>query len=139
MAATFAYADGSVAQLTSVWHQVLSRESSRRLEMFCEDALLWTDDDYLGPLHVQTSAGTEVVELPLPEWAGRLQVPEVYAKGLAAYATPTKAFLDALAASGPRRRRAPGCGDGARRAPARGPGLRLGRGRWGSEIGGERR
>ena len=36
---TFAYADGSVAQLTSVWHQVLSRESSRRLEVFCEDAL----------------------------------------------------------------------------------------------------
>jgi len=100
VAATFAYGDGSVAQLTSVWHQVLSRESSRRLEIFLEDALLWTDDDYLGPLHVQTSGGTEVIELPLPEWAGRLQVAEVYAKGLAAYATPTKAFLDALAASG---------------------------------------
>src|SRR5258706_8326221 len=53
-AATFAFADGSVAQLTSVWHQVLSRESSRRLEVFCERALLWTDDDYLGPPAVQT-------------------------------------------------------------------------------------
>jgi predicted dehydrogenase len=101
VAATFRYADGSVAQLTSVWHQVLSRESSRRLEVFCEDALLWTDDDYLGPLHVQTSAGVEVVEHPLPEWAARLRVADEHAKGLAAYATPTKAFLEALACDGP--------------------------------------
>jgi predicted dehydrogenase len=100
VAATLAYADGSVAQLTSVWHQVLSRESSRRLEVFLDDALIWTEDDYLGPLHVQTSAGTETLEFPLPEWADRLQVAEVYAKGLAAYATPTKSFLDALATSG---------------------------------------
>src|SRR4029079_1908017 len=55
--ATFAFADGAFAQLTSVWHQVLSRESSRRLELFCEKAVLWTDDDYLGPLHVQTDEG----------------------------------------------------------------------------------
>jgi myo-inositol 2-dehydrogenase / D-chiro-inositol 1-dehydrogenase len=98
--ATFAYADGSVAQLTSIWHQVLSRESSRRIEIFCEAALLWTDDDYLGPLHVQTSAGTEVEELSLPEWAARLDVRPEFVKGLAAYGTPTKAFLDALAESG---------------------------------------
>ena len=60
-AVTFTYADGSVAQLTSVWHQVLTRESSRRLEVFCERRCLWTDDDYLGPLHVQTSDGTHEV------------------------------------------------------------------------------
>lgn len=99
-AVTFAYHDGSVAQLTSVWHQVLSRESSRRLEVFCESALLWTDDDYLGPLHIETSDGVEVVELPLPDWAERLSVPEVFAKAVAAYAAPTKAFLDGLAARG---------------------------------------
>ena len=63
VAVTMAYADGSVAQLTSVWHQVLTRESSRRLEVFCEDALLWTEDDYLGPLHVQTAGGTDTIEL----------------------------------------------------------------------------
>ena len=77
-----------------------AEQGPRPFEIFLEDALLWTDDDYLGPLHVQTSAGTEVIEFPLPEWAGLLQVAEVYAKGLAAYATPTKAFLDAFAASG---------------------------------------
>jgi predicted dehydrogenase len=101
VAVTMAYADGSTAQLTSIWHQVLSRESSRRLEVFLEDALLWTEDDYLGPLHVQTSAGTETMQGTLPEWAERLTVPQVYAHGVAAYAAPTKTFLDALAASGP--------------------------------------
>jgi myo-inositol 2-dehydrogenase/D-chiro-inositol 1-dehydrogenase len=97
-AVRFTYADGSVAQLTSVWHQVTSRESSRRLEVFCERALLWTDDDYLGPLHVETAAGTEVVAAAPPDWAGELRVPEVFAKAIAQYAEPSKAFLDALAA-----------------------------------------
>jgi predicted dehydrogenase len=97
-AATFAFADGSVAQLTSVWHQVLSRESGRHLEIFCEGAALWTDDDYLGPLHVQTSDGTHQVMSEMPEWAGRLTVPEVYAKSIAHYGAAAKGFLDSLAA-----------------------------------------
>jgi predicted dehydrogenase len=96
----FSYPDGSIASLTSVWHQVLSRESSRRLEVFCDDALLWTDDDYLGPLHVQTSDGIDVIEADPPEWASRFTVPEVFAKAIAHYAEPSKAFLDALQTSG---------------------------------------
>jgi predicted dehydrogenase len=99
-AVTLAYGDGSVATLTSVWHQVLSRESSRRLEVFCDEAMLWTEDDYLGPLHVQTSAGVEVVEHRPPAWAERFTVPEVFAKAIAHYAEPSKAFLDVLGASG---------------------------------------
>jgi predicted dehydrogenase len=98
-AVMFTYADGSVAQLTSVWHQVLTRESGRRLEVFCEDATLWTDDDYLGPLSVQTDAGITTIEGEVPSWADQLTVPEVYAKAIAQYAEPTKAFLDALAAA----------------------------------------
>ena len=97
-AVTFAYDDGSVAQLTSVWHQVLTRESGRHLEVFCEGVALWTDDDYLGPLHVQTSDGTHDVIGALPEWAGLLTVPEVYAKSIAHYGTQVKAFLDGLGA-----------------------------------------
>ncbi len=91
------YGDGSVANLTSVWHQVLSRESSRYIEVFCEKAVMWSDDDYLGPLSVQTDDGIEIVEAEPPEWAQRLEVPSVYAKALAQYAEPSKAFLDALA------------------------------------------
>jgi myo-inositol 2-dehydrogenase/D-chiro-inositol 1-dehydrogenase len=98
---TLTYDDGSVANLVSVWHQVLSRESSRRLEVFLDDALLWTDDDYLGPLHVQTTDGAATIEAEPPEWASRFTVPEVYAKAIAHYAAPSKSFLDALSASGP--------------------------------------
>lgn len=98
-AVTFSYADGCVAQLASVWHQVLTRESSRRLEVFCEKALLSTDDDYLGPLQVQTDDGTTVVEGAVPDWADRLSVPEAYFKAVALYATPAKAFLDTLSSS----------------------------------------
>jgi predicted dehydrogenase len=99
-AATFTYADGSVAQLTSVWHQVLSRESSRRIEVFCEKALLWSDDDYLGPLHIETDDGDRIATAEPPSWASRFSLPEIYAKALAQYAEPTKAFLDALTPGG---------------------------------------
>jgi len=62
--------------------------------------LLWTEDDYLGPLHVETSAGEELVEAAPPPWVERFEVPEVLAKPLAQYAEPSKAFLDALARDG---------------------------------------
>jgi predicted dehydrogenase len=98
-AVSLAYEDGSAAQMTSIWHQVLSRESSRRLEVFCDEAFLWTEDDYLGPLYVQTSQGTEIIEGELPAWATKFSVPEVFAKAIAHYAAASKAFLDALARS----------------------------------------
>ena len=99
---TFRFADGSTATIVSVWHQILSRGSRRRLEVFCEDALLWTDDDYLGPLHVETRAGEELVKSSPPPWIDGFEIAEALAKPLAQYAEPTKAFLDALAADGAR-------------------------------------
>jgi predicted dehydrogenase len=108
---TLRYAGGSTAQLVSVWHQVLSRGSSRRLEIFCEEAYLWTEDDYLGPLHVETSAGVEVIEGAPPEWAGALRVPEVYEKAVAHYASQAKHFLDLLAARGTEARGFPGAAE----------------------------
>jgi myo-inositol 2-dehydrogenase / D-chiro-inositol 1-dehydrogenase len=107
-AVTFVYDDASVAQLTSVWHQVLTRESGRYLEVFCERAALWTDDDYLGPLHVQTSDSTHEITAPLPEWAGQLTVPEVYAHSIAHYGSAAKAFLDRLSARAAGRDTGPG-------------------------------
>jgi predicted dehydrogenase len=108
---TLTYGDGSMASLTSVWHQVLSRESSRRLEVFCEEGLLWADDDYLGPLYVETTAGTEELTAEPPEWAAAFTVPEVFAKAIAHYATPSKAFLDAIAESGAQAVGHPGADD----------------------------
>jgi myo-inositol 2-dehydrogenase/D-chiro-inositol 1-dehydrogenase len=107
-AVLLAFPGGVTASLTSVWHQVTSRPSTRRLEVFCEEAFLWTEDDYLGPLHVETSAGVEIVEGDPPAWIDRLTVPEVLAKPLAQYAEPSKEFLDALARDGDAARGRPG-------------------------------
>jgi UDP-N-acetyl-2-amino-2-deoxyglucuronate dehydrogenase len=94
---TFGYPDGSTATLVSVWHQILSRGSSRRIEVFCERALLWSDDDHLGPLHVETSSGSRIVASDPPEWIERLGLPAAYALPLARYAAQALSFLDALA------------------------------------------
>jgi predicted dehydrogenase len=91
---------GVTAALVSVWHQVTSRPSTRRLEVFCEDAVLWTHDDHLGPLHVETSSGNDTLAGSLPPWADRLDVPEVLLAPIAQYAEPSKAFLDALRRDG---------------------------------------
>jgi predicted dehydrogenase len=101
---TLRFAGGGTATIASVWHQILSRGSRRRLELFCEEALLWTDDDYLGPLHVETNVGEELVEAVPPSWVDRFDVPEVLAKPLAQYAEPSKAFLDGLSEDGARAR-----------------------------------
>ncbi len=94
------FASGVSGTLTSVWHQVMSRPSTRRLELFCEDAMLWTEDDYLGPVHVETSAGHEEIVAAGPEWIDRLTAPAVHATSVAQYAEPSKAFLDALTRDG---------------------------------------
>ena len=93
---TFDLADGGVATLVSVWHRIMRRPSTRRLEIFCEDALLWTDDDNLGPLHVETSDAEHELGPSLPEWVDRLPLPPEVAHPLLQYATPAKAFVDAL-------------------------------------------
>ena len=86
----------------AIWHQVLSRPSLRRLEVFCEDALLWLDDDSNGPLHVERSGGTEVLETRTGGgWIDQLPVRDDWRDGLAPYAAADRAFLDALAAGWP--------------------------------------
>lgn len=104
---TLRYPDERVASLTSVWHQVLSRASTRRLEVFCAEALLWCEDDYTGPLHVETSDGTEVVECPPAPWVDELPVPESVRRPLGQYAEADERFCDRLAG---------GDGEGAPRA-----------------------
>jgi len=88
--------------LASVWHQVLSRGSSRRLEIFCEGAYCWTEDDYSGrstcrrpPRCGRGRAATGVGRTP--------RVPDVYEKSVAQYAEPALAFLSGLNAAGGRR------------------------------------
>lgn len=98
--AQLSYSTGMVATLVSIWHQVMTRPSTRRLEVFCSEAFLWTDDDYYGPLHVETSSGSETVHSQPPDFVARFGGPEVLARQLAAYASPAKSFLDALVSNG---------------------------------------
>jgi predicted dehydrogenase len=55
-AVTINFANGATAQLTSVWHNVLSRGSTRYLEVFCEHGYFSIDQDFLGDLRYETYA-----------------------------------------------------------------------------------
>lgn len=98
-ACTFTHASGATSSLVSVWHQVLTRPSLRRIEVFCERALLWLDDDAAGPVHIERSEGsTDVPATTGAGWLERLAVPDAYRQAIAPYAAADRAFLDAVAA-----------------------------------------
>jgi predicted dehydrogenase len=101
-AVTLSFASGFEAQLTSVWHDILSRSSTRRLEVFCREGMVWLDDEFRGPLHVQTSDDTEVRACPSPAWVDALPLADDEI-GLAVrtYVEADHAFLDAVAAGRP--------------------------------------
>jgi predicted dehydrogenase len=93
------HAGGATSSLISVWHQILSRPSTRRIEVFGERALVWLDDEMGGPVHVVDSAGEQVIRTVTGEdWIDRLAVPPAWRPGLAAYAAADRTFLTAVAA-----------------------------------------
>lgn len=96
---SLSFASGLEAHLTSVWHDIMSRGSTRRIEVFCRDGMVWLDDEFRGPLHIQTSGGTEVRACPSPPWVDDLPLADDEV-GLAvrAYVEADLSFLDAVAA-----------------------------------------
>ena len=50
------FESGAIAELISIWHSVLGRSSTRRFELFYEKGLFAIDNDFLGPIHLQTHA-----------------------------------------------------------------------------------
>jgi predicted dehydrogenase len=96
-AVTLSFSSGLEAQLTSVWHDILSRGSTRRLEVFFRQGMVWLDDEFRGPLHVQTSDGTEVRTCPSPAWVDALPLADDEV-GLAvrAYVEADRGFVDAV-------------------------------------------
>ncbi len=58
----FRFASGATGSLSSVWHEVTSRPSQRRIEVFCEHALLTLEGEFFGPLRCQRSEGEQVLE-----------------------------------------------------------------------------
>ncbi|MDQ2678125.1 MAG: Gfo/Idh/MocA family oxidoreductase [Actinomycetota bacterium] len=57
VSALFRFASGATATLASVWHDVLSRPSQRRIEVFCERSLVTLEGDVFGPVLAQDSDG----------------------------------------------------------------------------------
>jgi predicted dehydrogenase len=89
---------GHSASLTSVWHRVEGRTTNRRLEVLCEDAVLWMEGE-VGPVQVETSDGVQVLEAPFPpmlDGLGLEAVPETWREAAAGLALQAKAFLDRL-------------------------------------------
>ncbi|HSZ37842.1 MAG TPA: Gfo/Idh/MocA family oxidoreductase [Acidimicrobiales bacterium] len=97
-AVSLSFASGLEAQLTSVWHDILSRGSTRRVEVFFREGMVWLDDEFRGPLHIQTSDGSETRACPSPAWVDALPLADD-AVGLAirAYVEADRAFVDAVA------------------------------------------
>jgi predicted dehydrogenase len=94
---SLSFASGAEAQLSSVWHDIMTRGSTRRVEVFCREGMAWLEDDFRGPLHVQTSQGTEVRACPSPEWVDALPLADDEV-GLAirAYVEADRGFVDAV-------------------------------------------
>ncbi len=78
VAVNLAFADGAVGTLMSVWHDILSRPSLRRLEVFCERALVTVEGDWFGPVTVQPSGG------PVATYEGEGLLAELKRRGIAA-------------------------------------------------------
>ncbi len=90
---------GARAEIVSIWHEILSRGSTRRLEVFCQQGMAWLDNDFSGPLHVQTGDGTEVVRCPPPPWVEELPLAhDDVGLAIRAYVEADRAFLEALSA-----------------------------------------
>ncbi len=59
--ARFTHAGGADTTITSVWHDIDERPSTRRLEIFFERGWFVTEDDYIGSITYQPKTGPAVV------------------------------------------------------------------------------
>jgi len=55
------FVSGAQAQLVSVWHGVVGRPSSRRIELFFENGFFHVETDFSGPISYQKRDGTLMV------------------------------------------------------------------------------
>jgi predicted dehydrogenase len=97
--ATITFASGAVATLTSAWHQILSRPSTRSLEVICERGIASVpDNEYTGPLRLVADAGNDERTVELADWVGGLPIEQPWLGYAGVYAPQARSFLDALAA-----------------------------------------
>ena len=96
--ATITFESGAVATLTSVWHQILKRPSTRSLEVICEYGIVAVDnDEYRGPMRLIADRGNREEVFGPPDWVSDLPIDEPWLRFAGVYAPQALAFLAALA------------------------------------------
>lgn len=102
-AAVLTHASGATSTLLSVWHGLLTRPSTRHLEVFFETGLATVDDEDGGPVVVEHRAGTAELALgaDAEAYLARLAVPEGLRRPLLTYVLADHGFLTALGAGSP--------------------------------------
>ena len=53
LSVTFEHSSGALSTLLSVWHQIETRPSTRRLEVFFERAHVVSTDEEVGPVKIE--------------------------------------------------------------------------------------
>jgi predicted dehydrogenase len=98
------FANGARAELVSVWHNVLGRPSTRRLELFFENGVFATGHDFFGAIEYQVGSGPpetlseEEVRWRYLELVGLRG--EAFEQALTRYSLEDYFFLKALAEGG---------------------------------------
>lgn len=100
--ASFSFANGGLGSLTSVWHDVLARPSTRRIEVFCENAFYVLEGDVHGPVR-WTVEGGDGIDGDLGA-EGMIEGPAVlaalHARGIRPR-NPDKAFIRSVVSGAP--------------------------------------
>ncbi len=97
--ATLDFESGAQASLASIWHSVLGRPSTRRLEIFFEKGCFLVDHDFIGPINLQVHAQSAQV-IPEEEVRSRylatLGLGDEVFEGLLRYSLEDFFFLKAI-------------------------------------------
>ncbi len=97
--ASLDFESGAQASLTSIWHSIIGRPSTRLIEVFFEKGLFHLDHDYLGPIHLQKHA---LIAETIPEEEVQRRFLEMLGldaaefEGMLRYSLEDYAFLKAL-------------------------------------------
>ena len=97
--ASLDFESGAQASLTSIWHSVIGRPSTRLIEVFFEKGIFQLDHDYLGPIHMQRhalSAETISEEEVQRRYLEILGLDAAEFEGMLRYSLEDYAFLKAL-------------------------------------------
>jgi predicted dehydrogenase len=100
---TIDFESDAQASLTSIWHSILGRPSTRRIEIFMEKGVFYVDHEYLGPIHTQAHAlnpQTISEEEVLERYLAKIGLNEGELEGFLKYSLEDYSFLKALSEGG---------------------------------------